>query len=225
MVCRRCRHPLAPPYKFCSACGANQSGQSQIWIILAIIGGGFLALLVIVGILAAIAIPNFLRYQLRAKAADVRLNLETLARAEEAYYAKEQPGRYVALPHPVPAAGALSGKKMPWSADEVALVNRFDWIILENSTYARYHVVVAGGDETHGAALSACAVTDLDEDGQVAATVVWIPAYGPDQSIAVMPPDAPCTDTPLLAPEASLRFRPGRDQPNVPVVVSPPDVF
>ena len=41
----------------------------------------------IIGILAAIAIPNFTRYQLRSKSAEASVNLKAIALAEEAYYA------------------------------------------------------------------------------------------------------------------------------------------
>jgi type IV pilus assembly protein PilA len=40
----------------------------------------------IIGLLAAIAIPNFIRYQARSKQAEVKLNLKALATAELSYY-------------------------------------------------------------------------------------------------------------------------------------------
>jgi type IV pilus assembly protein PilA len=42
----------------------------------------------IIGILAAIAIPNFLRFQLRAKAGEGKVNLAALRTAEEGYFAE-----------------------------------------------------------------------------------------------------------------------------------------
>ena len=41
----------------------------------------------IIGILAAIAVPSFLRYQLRAKRSEAYANLEAIAKAETSYYA------------------------------------------------------------------------------------------------------------------------------------------
>lgn len=42
----------------------------------------------IIGILAAIAIPNFLNYQCKAKQSEARSNLAALAVAQEAYFAE-----------------------------------------------------------------------------------------------------------------------------------------
>ena len=42
----------------------------------------------IIGILAAIAIPNFRNYQLKAKTSEAKVNLASIAMGEEAYYAE-----------------------------------------------------------------------------------------------------------------------------------------
>ena len=42
----------------------------------------------IIGILAAIAIPNFLNYQLKSKSAEAKVNLGAIATSEEAYRAE-----------------------------------------------------------------------------------------------------------------------------------------
>ncbi|MCZ6570273.1 MAG: prepilin-type N-terminal cleavage/methylation domain-containing protein, partial [Deltaproteobacteria bacterium] len=47
----------------------------------------------IIGILAAVAIPNFIRYQLRTRAGEGKINLAAIRTAEEAYLAEF--GRYV----------------------------------------------------------------------------------------------------------------------------------
>ncbi len=48
----------------------------------------------IIGILAAIAIPNFLRFQLKSKTSEGKVNLAAMRTAEESYLAEF--GRYVA---------------------------------------------------------------------------------------------------------------------------------
>ena len=64
----------------------------------------------IIGILAAIAIPNFLRYQLRSKFAELRTNVEAIRKSQESLRQAERQvcvnaatGQYVARQ----AAGAL----------------------------------------------------------------------------------------------------------------------
>ena len=44
----------------------------------------------IIGILAAIAIPNFLRYQLRAKFAELRTNVEAITKSENSLRQSER---------------------------------------------------------------------------------------------------------------------------------------
>ena len=66
--------------------------------------GGFtlielMIVVAIIGILAAIAIPNFLRFQLKAKSSEGKTNIAAIRTAEESYFAEY--GNYVsALPSP-----------------------------------------------------------------------------------------------------------------------------
>src|SRR5262245_62466577 len=55
----------------------------------------------IIGVLAAIAIPNFLRYQLRARTTETLTHLKGIATTEDAYFTEH--GAYVSVPAPVPA--------------------------------------------------------------------------------------------------------------------------
>jgi prepilin-type N-terminal cleavage/methylation domain-containing protein len=65
----------------------------------------------IIGILATIAIPSFLRYQLRTRATETLAHLKGIAVTEESYYAEH--GTYVSVPTPVPAS--LPGaQRLPW---------------------------------------------------------------------------------------------------------------
>jgi type IV pilus assembly protein PilA len=60
----------------------------------------------IIGILAAIAIPNFIKFQLRAKAGESKINIAGIRTAEESYFADA--GTYLDFPEtPVVAAGQL----------------------------------------------------------------------------------------------------------------------
>ncbi|HEY3197411.1 MAG TPA: prepilin-type N-terminal cleavage/methylation domain-containing protein [Nitrospirales bacterium] len=70
----------------------------------------------IIGILAAIAIPNFLTYQAKAKTSEAKTNLNAIRTSEVAFFAEN--GVYVAaIPDPVPGAGPpiIPGTaKNPW---------------------------------------------------------------------------------------------------------------
>jgi len=60
-----------------------------------------LLVVAIVGILASIAIPNFLRYQLRARTSEAATNIAAIALSQKTFFAEN--GRYVNSAAPVPA--------------------------------------------------------------------------------------------------------------------------
>ncbi len=75
----------------------------------------------IIGILAAVAIPNFIRYQLRTRAGEGRINLAAIRTAEEAYLAEF--GRYVPFVSTPNAPGVgLGAVKTPWVACPIPVV-------------------------------------------------------------------------------------------------------
>ena len=146
----------------------------------------------IIGILAAIAIPNFIKYQLRSKFSEASSNLEGLRKAEEALRQGERnitvsgtldtnyaPGQYwnlqaATLPKVNQAKPGTS--KIPWDSTETAIANAIDWQV-EGATYFQYQVVagtacpgVPKASES-GICYSAGAVSDIDGDttnGEVA---------------------------------------------------------
>ena len=65
----------------------------------------------IVGVLAAIAIPNFLKFQMRSKASEGRLNLAAIRTAQEAYFSEI--GTYLAWP--LSPAAAVTSQKRAWT--------------------------------------------------------------------------------------------------------------
>ncbi|MFT3838656.1 MAG: hypothetical protein QM723_16880 [Myxococcaceae bacterium] len=69
----------APP---APAPAQKKSGAPVVIIILAVLGGGC----VVFGILAAIAIPNFIRFQARSKQTECKANLKAIYVAEKAFF-------------------------------------------------------------------------------------------------------------------------------------------
>ena len=148
----------------------------------------------IIGILAAIAIPNFVKYQLRSKFSEASSNVEGLRKAEEALRQGERrvvigaaaapdaayvAGSYHNLgPNPLPAAaaGPIGTAKLVWAAGDLQLATAVDWQI-EGATYFRYQVSTTNCATTIAAATNSgiCytigAAADIDGDatnGEVA---------------------------------------------------------
>ncbi len=108
--------------------------------------GGFtlielMIVVAIIGILAAIAIPNFMRFQLKAKASEGKTNLAAIRTAEESYMAEF--GTYVQVATAVPVALPLNLKSVwaepPCPAPGPTCFNTLGWAP-EGSVYYQYQV-------------------------------------------------------------------------------------
>jgi type IV pilus assembly protein PilA len=135
----------------------------------------------IIGILAAIAIPNFIKYQLRSKFSEASSNLEGLRKAEEALRQGErnitvngaivagyQPGQYFNLQGLVlPAGGAIGTAKLPWTTTDLNTASAIDWQV-EGNTYFKYAVTTPCAGVPAGANSGICyaagAISDIDGD-------------------------------------------------------------
>jgi type IV pilus assembly protein PilA len=151
----------------------------------------------IIGILAAIAIPNFMRYQLRAKSSERKTNLEAIYKSEEALRQSErvvldsagvaQPaGTYYKFKQELPVGAKIGTAKLTWANTDLAEAQKIDWMI-QGETYAAYVNDVAGGTAT-----TACATSDIDGDLVVAADAFFAPQVGPDGNIVTAAPTANC---------------------------------
>jgi type II secretory pathway pseudopilin PulG len=85
---------------------------APVWIIVLVIIA--VTALPCFGILAAIAIPNFLKYQQRAKQTEAKINLRAIATAEKAYFGEHD--AFVAA-GPVPA-GVPAGAPQVFTPDQ-----------------------------------------------------------------------------------------------------------
>ena len=118
----------------------------------------------IIGILAAIAIPNFLAMQLRAKRAELPSNLDGIRTAEKAYHAEwdgftsasvtpaTQPGR---TPVNFEAGGFGSFQNLGWVAD--------------GKVRGQYSSVATNAPSNVDDDFVASATSDVDGDGATAA--------------------------------------------------------
>ncbi len=115
----------------------------------------------IIGILAAIAIPNFIRFQLKSKSSEGKVNLAAIRTAEEGYRAEY--GTYVAATaSPAADATALGATKMTFTQVGAAGTgfDQLGWSP-EGKVYFQYGVVV---DATNDA-FAASAAANIDSSG------------------------------------------------------------
>jgi len=149
----------------------------------------------IIGILAAIAIPNFMKYQLRAKYSEIPTNIKTYYTAQKALQAAERTlpgdtrtGEFYA-PGPLPAACTPSSTKTAWLAADMGKAQAIDWII-DGATYGCYDSIAAGGSGTagsaggtYGAAITLFATSNIDSNADVACTVLYAPQVAVDGTV------------------------------------------
>jgi type IV pilus assembly protein PilA len=154
----------------------------------------------IIGILAAIAIPNFLRYQLRAKFSELKTNVQAIQKSEESLRQNERQyclnavtGAYVDLaPTPTPAnclrTAGNGTQKCVWNAAELVRAAALDWNV-EGATYGIYQadtanpptippgtpfvVVCATPPGNLGMTLTVGAWSNIDADASIGTVCMW----------------------------------------------------
>jgi type IV pilus assembly protein PilA len=97
----------------------------------------------IIGILAAIAIPNFLQFQLRSKAGEAKTNLAAIRTAEEGYFAEFN--NYVAAAE-TPGT-AVSTNKRVWTGGGLTQFDQLGWSPT-GEVFFNYAVTASGASYT-----------------------------------------------------------------------------
>jgi type IV pilus assembly protein PilA len=163
----------------------------------------------IIGILAAIAIPNFLRYQLRSKFGELKTNVEAIFKSEESLrqgerqlFADAFTGMYASLVEtPAVATCALNGNKCVWAQNDLHRASVIDWNV-EGATYGKYNAAVqnvppnAGGFVNAGTSgapsnsniqlglsLSIGARSDIDTDAATSSVCLWRAQIGANGAV------------------------------------------
>ncbi len=114
----------------------------------------------IIGILAAIAIPNFLRFQLKSKSSEGKVNIAAIRTAEESYLAEF--GNYVAADA---SPLAVPGATKDTFADQGAAGENFDTLGWSPEGQVFFQYAVAGS----GSAYTISAAADIDADNNIQA--------------------------------------------------------
>jgi len=125
--------------------------------------GGFtlielMIVVAIIGILAAIAIPNFVRFQLRSKSSEGKTNLAAIRTAEESFFAEN--GVYVAAASS-PGTALGSAKRVFTNAGGAGVgFDQVGWVP-EGQVYFNYAVNWPAATTTY----TADAAADIDANG------------------------------------------------------------
>ena len=129
----------------------------------------------IIGVLAAVAIPSFLNYQLTSKRSEAYANLAALAKAQQAYYAEFN--NFVwALPQPSSTEGfPVATKRDKTSIDLDPGFKTIGWTP-DGNVFYDYDTATAanplnGTCTCVGACFTSTAYGDLDGDGLLSAVI------------------------------------------------------
>lgn len=142
----------------------------------------------IIGILAAIAIPNFMRYQLRSRRTEGSVNVAAIRTSQIAYYGT-QDEFLTAIANPADGDFEAPGKKAPWQRGSTFT----NWARLgfepEGDVYFQYSTTAGTGTES--ATFLAGGVADLDSDGQFSCWLFTKPIIQVDDGSGGTQPSIP----------------------------------
>jgi type IV pilus assembly protein PilA len=124
--------------------------------------GGFtlielMIVVAIIGILAAIAIPNFLRFQMKAKTSEGKTNLAAIRTAQQSYYSEY--GRYVSSTGAAPTLAAIGNSKTMFTPATATGFTTLGWEP-DGQVFFSYAV----GSDAIGSGFFATAQANIDTD-------------------------------------------------------------
>ena len=117
----------------------------------------------IIGLLSAIAVPNFISYQARSRRSEAYVNLAAVARIQSTYHAER--GEFFeagAWPN-FAAYGGLSTRKMEWDAASEAAYAELGWRP-EGQVFYAYDTITEDPSCTCTVCFTASAYGDVDDD-------------------------------------------------------------
>jgi type IV pilus assembly protein PilA len=167
----------------------------------------------IIGILAAIAIPNFIRYQLRAKFSELKTNVEAIVKSEESLRQSERvvcagaaSSQFVAFSQ-IPGAKPTAARTV-WLAADLKNASSLDWVV-QGGTYGVYAAITAAPPTVGaactaatvpfgalGQALTVAATSDIDGDDVGSLVAAFTPAI--TASTGVVSTAAPTFDATMF---------------------------
>lgn len=130
----------------------------------------------IIGVIAMIAIPNFISYQARSRRSEAFTNLAALARSQIAFQAEKNSFHDSGVWYPDPAlynSGVLSPAKMPWDADSQTAFGALGWAPEGKVafSYGAYTQASGGGCGSCPLCFTAAAYGDVDGNGSIQAVL------------------------------------------------------
>ena len=129
-----------------------------LWILLGVLGG-----LMVIGILAAVAIPSFMDYQKKAKRSEADLVLNQLQRSASRYYAEMNAFPTQASgPTPSQPCCTFTQRKCPADPSSWAIE---PWMSLDFEPYESTYFQFEYTPSADGQSFTATATGDLDCDG------------------------------------------------------------
>jgi prepilin-type N-terminal cleavage/methylation domain-containing protein len=140
----------------------------------------------LVGVLSAIAIPNFMTYQARTRRSEGYVNLASIARSQKSYFAEKDTFHDSAGSWPDPTllpGGVLTTEKMTWDSDSEDAFGELGWHP-EGKVFYSYEsttpLIVPGLSKncTCSVCFTATAYGDVDGNGLVSALMYVEPEGG-----------------------------------------------